>query len=207
MAYLSCGENITMKKTLVFLAAACLLFAAGCHVQVDKDSNGKEKNVKVETPLGGLHVRSGNTDAADVGLPAYPGSTIAPDKDGDKSADVHMGFGQWQLRVRVVNYQSSDPQDKVLSFYKKALGRYGNVIQCQGEKPMGTPTTTAEGLTCSGKGGRGEVNISDNLSLKAGSPRHQHIFSIEKNDGSGTRFALIELQLPGSTDQDASKSE
>lgn len=196
-----------MKRALIILAAAGLLLAAGCHVQVEKDNNGHEKNVKIETPLGGLHVRSGVTNAADVGLPAYPGAVIAPDKDGDKSADVHMGFGQWQLRVKVVNYQSSDSQDKLVAFYRKALGRYGNVIECQGQTPVGSPAVTQEGLTCSGKNQAGHVNISDNLSLKAGSPRHQHIFSIEKDSGSGTRFALIELQLPTGTDQDTSHSE
>lgn len=199
-----------MKKVLAVVSTAALLMACGCHVQVDKDSNGKEKNVKIETPLGGLHVRSGQTDAADVGLPAYPGATIAPDQQGDKSADVDMGFGKWQLRVKVVNYQSADPQDKVIAFYKKALGRYGNVVQCQGQTPVGTPTITAEGLNCAGATKTGNVNISDisdNLSLKAGSVHHQHIFAIEKNGGSGTRFALIELQLPGNADQNTAKSE
>lgn len=199
---------MAMKRALAIIAAAGLLLAAGCHVQVDKDANGNEKNVKIETPLGGLHVRSGVTNAADVGLPVYPGAVIAPDKDGDKSADVHMGFGQWQLRVKVVNYESSDKQDKVVAFYKNALGRYGTVIECQDDKPVGSPAVTSEGLGCTGKTQAGHVNISDNLSLRAGSQHHQHIFAIEKNDGgSATRFALIELQLPAGTDQDASKSE
>ncbi|HEV2464740.1 MAG TPA: hypothetical protein VGT04_13125 [Acidobacteriaceae bacterium] len=196
-----------MRKALAILAAAGLMLAAGCHVQVDKNSNGKDKNVKIETPLGGLHVRSGSTNAADVGLPVYPGAVIAPDKDGDKSADVHMGFGRWQIRVKVVNYESSDPQDKVVAFYKNALGRYGTVIECQADKPIGSPAVTPEGLGCAGKTKAGHVDISDNLSLRAGSEHHQHIFSIEKNDSSATRFALLELQLPSGSDQDDSKSE
>ena len=196
-----------MKKILALLAASGLLMAAGCHVRVDKNANGTEKNVKIDTPLGGLHVRSGDTDAADVGLPVYPGAQIAPDKDGDKSADVHMGFGQWQLRVKVVNYVTSDSQDKVLSFYQNAMGRYGAVIRCQGDQPVGTPTVTPEGLSCSDDHGGAHVNLHDGLMLKAGSRHHQHIMGIEKNDGAGTRFALVELQLPSSTDKDTSKSE
>ncbi|MFZ0661771.1 MAG: hypothetical protein WAM66_03700 [Acidobacteriaceae bacterium] len=204
-----------MKKTLALLAATGLLLVAGCHVQVNKNSDGTEKNVKIETPLGGLHVRSGDTNAADVGLPVYPGAKIAPDKDGDKSADVHMGFGQWQLRVKVVNYDTSDPQDKVLAFYQKALGRFGDVVRCQGDHAVGTPTVTQEGLGCSNADVNGQVNVghgasvyvSDGLTLKAGSRHHQHILGIEKNDGPGTRFALIELQLPAAIDKDSSKSE
>lgn len=196
-----------MKKPLALLAAAALLLAAGCHVQVNKNADGTEKNVKIDTPLGGLHVRSGDTNAADVGLPVYPGAKIAPDKDGDKSADVHMGFGQWQLRVKVVNYETPDTQDKVLAFYQKALGRYGDVVRCQGGKPVGTPAVTREGLNCSEGNSKANVNLDQGLTLKAGSRHHQHILGIEKNEGSGTRFALIELQLPAALDKDSAKSE
>jgi hypothetical protein len=200
-------EHCVMKKRAAFSAGLALLLTIGCRVQVDKDSQGKEKNVKVDTPLGGLHVRSDDTSAADVGLPVYPGATIAPDKDGDKSADIHMGFGDWQLRVKVVNYQTIDGQDKVLAFYQKALGRYGDVIRCQGDQPVGTPTVTREGLTCAEDNDKEHVDVSSGLTLKAGSRHHQHILGIEHNSGPGTRFALIELQLPAAIDKDTAKSE
>ena len=199
-----------MKRPLALvasIAASALLLTAGCRVQVDKNSDGRDKNVKIDTPIGGLHVRSGDTSAADVGLPVYPGSEIAPDKDGDKSADVHLGFGEWQIRVKVVNYQTSDDQDKVLAFYQKALGRYGNVIRCQDQQPVGTPAVTQEGLGCTDDNSKAHVQISEGLSLKAGSRHHQHIMGIEKNAGPGTRFALIELQLPAAIEKDSSKNE
>ncbi len=187
-----------MKKALIATAGLVFVLAAGCSIQVDKNKNGKDKNVKIDTPLGGLHVRADDTSAADVGLPTYPGAHIAPDKDGDKSADVHLGFGEWQLRVKVVTYDTSDPQDKVVTFYQKAMGRYGDVIRCEGDQPVGTPTVTREGLTCSDDNSKAHVHVAENisLSLKAGSRRHQHIFGIEKNSGTGTRFSLVELQLP-----------
>jgi hypothetical protein len=200
-------ENRAMKKTLTLLIATMLLLTAGCHVQVDKDKNGAEKNVKIDTPFGGLHVRSGQTTAADVGLPVYPSSTIAPDRDGDKSANIHMGFGEFQMTVKVVNYRTPDSADKVLAFYQKALGRYGDVIRCKGGEPLGTPTTTSEGLTCSDDNHGTHVQVSGNLSLKAGSKHHQHVVAIEDKNGTETRFALIELQLPESIDKDSSKSQ
>ena len=196
-----------MKKTLALLAATALLLTAGCHVQVNKNKNGTEKNVKIDTPFGGLHVRSGQTTAADVGLPVYPGATIAPDRNGDKSADVHMGFGTFQLMVKVVNYQTPDPADKVLAFYKKALGRFGDVIQCKDSEPVGTPTVTSEGLTCSDSESHAHLQVSGHSSLKAGSKHHQHVVAIEDKRGPETRFALIELQLPESTDNNSSKSQ
>jgi hypothetical protein len=186
-----------------------LLATVGCHVEVDKGKNGEDKNVRVDTPLGGLHVRSDQTTALDLGLPAYPGAQIAPDTDGDKSADVHFGFGQFQLRVRVVSYQSSDDRDKVVAFYKNAMARFGEVITCHGDQPIGSPSITSEGLTCSEDSKvqvhGGHFNDDDAFTLRAGSKHHQHILAI-KNSGPGTRFTLVELQLPSGIEEHATKS-
>lgn len=190
-----------------------LLSAAGCHVQVNKGANGEDKNVKIDTPLGGLHVRADQTSAGDLGLPVYPGAQVVPDNEGDKSADVHMGFGKWQLHVKVVTYQSADPQDKVLAFYRNAMSRYGDVLECDGNHPVGTPTITAEGLTCKEDNhvhvntGGDSTGIEDNgLSLRAGSRHHQHILSF-KTAAAGAKFTLVELQLPGDIDNNSGKAD
>lgn len=186
-----------------------LLSAVGCHVQVDKGKNGEDKTVRIDTPLGGLHVRSDQTSAADLGLPVYPGSHVTPDSDGDKSADVHLGFGQWQLRVQVVSYTTPDAKDKVVDFYRSALGRFGDVIECQGNRPVGKLSMTGEGLSCNEEN-RGNVHVNgvddqSGFTLRAGSRRHQHIFALKGSD-EGTRFALIELQLPSGLTESSSKT-
>jgi hypothetical protein len=192
------------------LILGTLLATAGCHVQVDKGKNGEDKNVKIDTPLGGLHVRADQTAAADLGLPIYPGAAISPDHEGDKSADVHLGFGHFQLRVKVVTYETSDDRDKVVAFYKDAMGRFGQVITCDGNRPVGSPTITGEGLTCNEEG-KGTVHVNGfsdddgSFTLRAGSKHHQHIFVI-KNGGAGTKFSLVELQLPTGLDETSSKT-
>ena len=188
-----------------FLAVAALALLAGlggCRVHVDKDANGQEKNVQVDTPFGGVHVNTNQITAADLGMPVYPGAEIVKDNQHDKSADVNMGFGEWTLRVRAVNYSTSDSQDKVAAFYKKALGRFGDVISCEGDAPVGTPTATSEGLTCNDHD-HGNVKINNNdfgshngFELKAGSQRHQHIVGFEEARNGKTRFALVALDLP-----------
>ncbi|HEY1499062.1 MAG TPA: hypothetical protein VGF88_05755 [Acidobacteriaceae bacterium] len=192
------------------LILGILLSTIGCHVSVDKGRNGEDKNVKIDTPLGGLHVRKDQTSAADLGLPIYPGALVSPDHDGDKSADVHLGFGQFQLRVKVVSYSTPDDRDKVVAFYKNAMGRFGDVITCDGNNAVGSPTITGEGLTCK-EDSKVQVHgndLDDNSSfnLRAGSRHHQHIFAIKDNGGSGTKFTLVELQLPGALDEHESKS-
>ncbi|MFZ0744225.1 MAG: hypothetical protein WAM85_07450 [Terracidiphilus sp.] len=193
---------------ILFTGLALAAGLAGCRVHVDKDANGQEKTVQVDTPFGGVHINTDQTTAADLGLPVYPGAEPVKDNDQDKSADVHMGFGQWQLHVRAVNYSTTDSQDKVAAFYKKALGRYGDVITCQGHVAVGTPTVTTEGLGCADDGKHTKVQIdrkdygaSENgLELKAGSKRHQHIVGFDDPQNGRTRFALVALDLPEDVD-------
>lgn len=188
------------------LAAAVAMAGglAGCKVHVDQGPNGEDKKVQVETPFGGVHVNTDQTSAADLGLPVYPGAKVTNNDQKDKSADVHMGFGEWELRVQVVNYSTPDSQDKVTAFYKKALQRYGDVITCEDHAPVGTPTTTSEGLTCADHGhhtsmkfnGRDEAIHQGGFELKAGSERRQHIVTFDSRRAGQTRFALVALELP-----------
>lgn len=193
-----------MKRGILPLMALALLVISGCRIQVDKSKDGEDKNVKIDTPMGGLHVKTNDLSAADVGLPVYPGAQVVPDHDNDKAADIHLGFGKWQLRVKVVNYQTPDSQDKVLAFYRKALGRYGDVIECDHDTPVGTPATTREGLTCGEHNKNVHVDEGDDLSLRAGSKHHQHLVGFKNGSSANTRFALVELELPeGVNDSDA----
>ncbi|HEY2860519.1 MAG TPA: hypothetical protein VGJ21_19020 [Terracidiphilus sp.] len=198
------------RKSNIWVAAGLALTVAafsGCRVRVDKDSQGKEKTVQVDTPFGGIHVNTDQISASDLGLPAYPGATQVKDNDKNKSADVHMGFGEWQLRVRAVNYETTDSKEQVTAFYKKALGRFGDVLTCQDKEPVGTPTATAEGLSCSDDGNHQHFKFnnkdyshSDGFQLKAGSKRHQHIVGFEDAEKGNTKFALIALDLPANVD-------
>ncbi len=88
----------------------------------------------------GLDVHA-DADAADVGLPAYPGAIKKSDHDGDRSG---FKFGVWGesfgIRVAVVSYRSVDSVDKVAAFYRDALAKYGPVLDCTGNpKPPGSP--------------------------------------------------------------------
>ncbi len=212
-------RNRVFATTGILAAAALLAFTTGCRVQVDKDASGHDKNVKVDTPFGGVHVNTNQTTATDLGLPAYPGAQLVVDKDNEKSADVHLGFGQWELRVRAVNYSSADSQEKVQDFYKKALGRYGDVIVCENDKPVGKPAATSEGLTCKDSGKGANVRIGDGNSsygysssengrqLKAGSERHQHVVGFQSPINGQTRFALVAIDLPNITGDDSDKKD
>lgn len=212
-------EGITMIRRAICLFACigAVVWVSGCKVHVDKSAGGEDKNVQVETPFGGIRVTTGQTTAADVGLPVYPGAQLMTGDDKHKAADVRMGFGEWEMQVQVVNYSTSDSQERVTAFYRNALGRYGNVIACQDGAPVGTPTTTWEGLTCADHGNP-KVQVGDDsrsygyqpdhgFQLKAGSKRHQHIVAFQSSQPGQTRFTLIELNLPSGDDGGSRKSD
>jgi len=201
------------------LAAALFLAASvvtGCHIDTDKHGDGD--NVKIDTPFGGMSVKTDTGDVlAGMGLPLYPGAT--PVKKGtingkdNGSADVNMSFGSFQLKVKAAEYRTNDSPEQVFAFYKKALNRYGDVIQCSNDRPVGIPTRTREGLACDddhypgkphdsndshSKGSHEGAAVFDGsakVQLKAGSKKHQHIVDINPDSG-GARFGLVSLDLP-----------
>jgi hypothetical protein len=188
------------------LLALVLFVATGCKVQVDKSGDGEGGNVKIATPFGGISVNKDQTSAAELGLPAYPGSVVDTANDGNRSAKVDLGFGSWKLRVKVAHYSTADNRDQVLNFYRKALSEYGGVIECAGDKPVGLPVTTGEGLSCDHSdhehGSLHSDFNSGDLELKAGSPRHQHIVVLHGGNASATHFSLIALDLPHGFDDE-----
>ncbi len=198
--------TIVLRSLLSLLVVVPLALTAACNVKVDKSADGRDKNVKVDTPLGGIHVNTDAASAQNTGIAVYPGAKVEPDHDGDKAADIHMGFGPWQMRIKVVNYATPDSQDKVISFYRTALGGAGNVIECRGNQPVGSPARTSEGLTCSDDDKNEHVHSDKNdLMLKSGSKRRQRLLAIEHADtqsASGpTKFTVIALDLPAGSDE------
>ncbi len=186
------------RKLAVAMMAAVIL-SLGCRIESNKQGNSD--NVKIATPFGGMSVKTNDAVVQEgTGLPPYPGAELVKKDKDNGAADVNMSFGSFQLRVKAVSYRTNDAPEQVASFYRKALGRYGDVIECSNGKATGTPARTAEGLGCDSDKGEKNYNMNDDISgkmeFKAGSKQHQHIVAINP-DGNGTKFGLVALDLPG----------
>jgi hypothetical protein len=164
------------------LAAAALALAAGA------------------SQAGGLDLHA-DADAADVGLPAYPGAIKKAEKGGDPSG---FKFGIWGesfgVKIAVVSYRSVDSVDKVAAFYRDALAKYGTVLDCTGnvKKPDAAGRSDDEKKVAKDKPvtcGDDTVAAGGRL-FKVGTGRAQRVFKVSPwHDGAS--FDLIQVEEHG----------
>lgn len=164
--------------------AASFAGAAAAAQEQDKDSAGA--------------VISKQATAKDVGLPAYPGAKPHADKDSD-SASVKMGLWgtTFGFKLAVVKMETPDSPEKVAEFYKKALAKYGKVLDCSNGGQQENTSAHSNALTCEDdkpdKGG---------MMFKAGTKEKQHIVGIQPN-GQGSVFQLVFIQAHGDEEKKA----
>jgi hypothetical protein len=142
-----------------------------------------------------LHANS-NASAAKIGLPAYPGAALYKDADNDSAADLGLTINDFHFSMLAANYVTSDSPEKVLSFYRKPLSRYGEVLECNQGNPVGALKVTRSGLTCGQGQGNGNGNSSTDHEIRAGSPNQFRIVGIDDSHPGSTRFGLVYLELP-----------
>jgi hypothetical protein len=181
------------RPLLVFIAAFALLVVAGCYVSTrdngEKEGGKESKDVDIRTPLGSLSVHKGGLDPKDTGLALYPGSQVKSDtRDKDDSgANVNISSSLFGLKLAVLKYQTSDPPDKVLSFYRKDMSRYGKVLECNGGFNMAFHRHEKDSeVTCEDRASNHEYEQE----LKVGTENNQRIVAV-KPSGKGTEFVLL----------------
>ena len=201
-------RNLRESKTPILvcaLALMALLLLPACSVNVKKDERGQDKNVDIQTPVGGIHV-SKDADARDVGLPVYPGARPKEQKGNDgSSANVNMNWGPFGLKVIALGFVTDDAPDKVAAFYRDKLKSFGNVLECHTDKGDpgdldvnfgDKPDKGSQELKCGPNNGK-------NLELKVGTKDNQHLVSIRPQEsGAGTYFALVYVRAHGDKDKD-----
>ena len=173
-------------------AAMLLLGLSACSMNVDKQGEGAKKNVDIQTPFGGLKVRT-QVDPKEIGLPIYAGARQLPDDPHDSSsANVTLGIPGFGMKVIAAKFESDDSSDKVLEFYRKEMKSYGSVTECKGGITMkGDPGEQEP--TCQANIG---AELRDKVELAVGKGSSHRIVSVEPL-AKGCKFALVYLQMHG----------
>jgi hypothetical protein len=133
--------------------------------------------------------------AKDVGLPLYPGAKAHKDEKED-SPSVQLGLwgSSFGFKLAVMKMESNDAPDKIAEFYKKALAKYGTVLNCS------DPSQTASAKDKGGSSNKLECDDDKpekgGLVFKAGTKEKQHIVGIQPN-GRGSVFQLVYVEAQG----------
>jgi len=186
------STRLLSHRVLRYALFVVVLFAALPVVAQDqKDSNAQQSSSDNDSI--GFNLGK-DASAKDVGLPIYPGARRHKDDPNDSSA-LNMGLwgGSAGFKLFVLKMESSDAPEKVAAFYRKALAKYGTVLDCSN----GSASTNSDDaknskkLTC-----EDEKPKPHEISLKAGSKEKQHAVGVEPN-GSGTTFQLVYIETKG----------
>jgi hypothetical protein len=132
-----------------------------------------------------------DADAKDLGLPLYPGARRHKDKDDDSPA---ANLGLWGagsgFKLAVLKMESDDSPDKIANYYKKALAKYGKVLDCS--HPTSTDANSAKSSSAKQIICGDDKPDKGGLLFKSGTKEQQHIVAIQP-DAHGSLFQLVYL--------------
>jgi len=170
-----------LRPALVVLLGLAPL-AAGCGISVNKDDNGRNKDVSITTPLGKLQVKANADTPPETGLAVHSGARAIKDDDHD-NANVNIEGGFFGVKVAVARYQDQAGTQAIIDYYKKELAQYGAVSECRGNLDFKDSLSAP----------RCKERSRDEVQLGAGGEHDNHIVSV-KPRGDGSEFTLIHVQ-------------
>ena len=185
LAWKSRKGHLRTGDVLAGLGLALLLVSLPIAAQGAKD-DGKHDNWN-------LSIGANKTvDAKDIGLPIYPGARPHKDNaDDDSAAHVWALLGDAGFKLAVVKLESQDPPGRIAPFYRQALAKYGEVMDCSATSFKAHVKNSSWQLDCDDDHGKpGEIVF------KAGTKGDQHIAAIKPN-GHGSEIDLVHVQVKG----------
>jgi hypothetical protein len=184
---------------IVIAAAILAICSATCVAQSSDSKKDSDFNLA-------LHANT-HVTASDIGLPEYPGA--APyknpdDKDSDSAVDLGFSFGNVHFLVKAASYITHDSPAQVLNFYRKPLSHYGQVLECDRGRPVGSMKLTPTGLTCNDDPGVTSGSKDDSSGgheLRAGRPNRYRLVGIDMANAGTTRFGMAYIEMPKDSDE------
>ncbi len=177
-----------MLRSVLLSVSAAVLFVLPVTAQ-DQD---KDKSLDVRSPVGDLHVGK-DADASKAGLPVYPGAR-PQNKENNDPVNLALSTESFGMKLIVAKYETDDPAEKVLAFYRDKMKKYGKVLECHStdEKTDVDSDDDKQGskaLKCEGD------NTGPVRELKVGTEDNARIVAIQDPQGSKrTTFSVVYLR-------------
>lgn len=196
-------QSSPIHKTARSLVAAAALFAVFTAAPVaahDSDRFSTPKRFGA-----GIDVNA-KPKVEETGLPLYPGATIDRDSKNDEDGvNLNLWFGSYGLRLVVVRLASMDQVDQVEAFYRKALSKYGETLDCThyarergSHSKSGDSDKKSTLLTCDDIQ-MGKSSLRDGTLYKSGTRSKQYGVAVQSK-GDGAKFQLFYFEKRGLDD-------
>ena len=171
------------KNTGLSLVFAVVLLSVSLFAQENKPTPTDKHKIVVETDSGKYGVGAEKLDPKQLGVAIYPGAKIDESENNKSDASLSFEWGQDSTRLYLQRYTTSDPPDKVVSFYRKQLSKYGPVLECRAGKPANVvPKTSCD-----------SDDDNKSVELKVGAEGKQHVVGVTPT-AHGTEFGLVYLE-------------
>ena len=177
---------MTGKCVSLLAAVAVALPCPPVFAQQNEPNPDEKHRVVIETDTGRYGVGAEKLELKQLGVAIYPGAKLAKNQDNDSKdngASLFLDWGKDSTHLYVQKFVSSDSAEKIVSFYRQQLSRYGAVLECRGGKPVSTNAV---------KGKCNQVDDDKDIELRAGTETKQHIVGLTPT-ASGTEFAIVYL--------------
>ena len=189
---------LTRRVTSIAVLLAGMLLLAG---PVSAQDHASKKDKAASKSIG--FTLSADAKEKDLGLPIYPGAKeYKEDANSDAGLQMALSGGSFGFKLVVLKLESSDSPEKIAAFYRKAMAKYGTVLDCS--KASGNADKTdsdksdkkSNTLTCEDdhaeKGG---------YAYKVGTKQKQHVVAVEPN-GKSTLISLVYVESPDDKEKD-----
>jgi hypothetical protein len=177
-----------MLRSLLLSVSTAALFILPISAQ-DQDS---DKSLDVRSSVGDLHVGK-DADASKAGLPVYPGAR-PQNKENNDPVNLALSIDNFGMKLIVAKYESDDPAEKVLAFYRDKMRKYGKVLECHSTNEKADfhsddDKNGSKALKCEGD------NTGPVRELKVGTEDNARIVAIQDPQGSKrTTFSIVYLR-------------
>ena len=182
--------NVKLLRAVALAAAA---FATVSAARADDVSIHGSLNANINA---GIDVHA-QASLAEIGLPAYPGATLVVDRqhrrDGG-NVSLSLWGGEFGMKLNVAKFQTGDSIDAVQAFYRDALARYGQVVDCGG---MSVSASASDSRTELRLGCDKNERGPEHHVLKVGASDHNFRLVALKQEGRQVTIDLVRLVIKG----------
>jgi hypothetical protein len=204
------NRTTSLRMRCVAVATLIIAFASG----TSQASESASVTARLSTPkqfAAGIDLRT-QPRAEETGLPLYPGAVVErTPRDAQGKEELNDGvnfdlwFGTYGLKLVVVKLKTDDSAEKVSTFYRNALTKYGEILDCsdasrdtkrRGEKRKNSEKSRK--LTCDDFE-TSKPDRRDGEFYKSGAKQKQYGVAIQAK-GDGATFQLMHFEKRGGDD-------